>query len=135
MTLNPTLRPCSPTILAAEAGKLAITVALGFDSYLVMRHGVRKTQAAASASTVGGSAATAPPVALGCYFCGDVVGPLNSTLNRTLDQQCTVTRPGCAPIASAMAVELFVSILHHPLEVRLCCLYESICLLNTTNYR
>lgn len=79
-----------PCVMASAAGKLAISVALGFDTWLVMRHGS------------------------GCYFCLDCVGPKNTTLNRTLDQQCTVTRPGVAPIASATAVELLVSLLHHP---------------------
>ena len=39
---------------------------------------------------------------------------VQSTINRSMDEQCTVTRPGLAPIAAAMAVELAVGLLHHP---------------------
>jgi ubiquitin-like modifier-activating enzyme ATG7 len=49
-----------PTVIGAAEGKIVINAALGFDSYLVMRHG-------------------APPGSegkrLGCYYCNDVVAP------------------------------------------------------------
>ncbi|KIJ65777.1 hypothetical protein HYDPIDRAFT_27010 [Hydnomerulius pinastri MD-312] len=89
-----------PTVLGAAKGKIVMNAALGFDTYLVMRHGAR---ASASKGT-----------RLGCYYCNDIVAPADSLTDRTLDQMCTVTRPGLASIASSTAVELLVSLLQHP---------------------
>ncbi|OBZ85707.1 Ubiquitin-like modifier-activating enzyme ATG7 [Choanephora cucurbitarum] len=84
-----------PTMLAAYHKKLVINSALGFDTFLVMRHGSVLSN-------------------LGCYFCNDIVAPTDSLTDRTLDQQCTVTRPGLAAIAGALSVELMVSVIQHP---------------------
>ncbi|PQE28323.1 ubiquitin-like modifier-activating enzyme atg-7 protein [Rutstroemia sp. NJR-2017a WRK4] len=91
-----------PTVMGKAAGKIVMNAALGFDTYVVMRHGV--------ASEDGGASS------LGCYFCNDVVAPSDSVKDQTLDQQCTVTRPGVAPEASAKLVELLTSIVQHPLR-------------------
>lgn len=91
-----------PTVMGKAEGKIVMNAALGFDSYVVMRHGAE------------GKAEKDKP-ALGCYFCNDVVAPTDSMRDQTLDQQCTVTRPGVAAIASALLVELLTSLLQHPL--------------------
>lgn len=100
-----------PTVVAAAQNKIVINAALGFDSYLVMRHGAGPESSGKR---------------LGCYYCNDIVAPADvghrtmrqahrqSLSDRTLDQMCTVTRPGIAPIASASAVELLVSLVQHP---------------------
>ncbi|RKF53535.1 Ubiquitin-like modifier-activating enzyme atg7 [Golovinomyces cichoracearum] len=91
-----------PTVMGKAKSKLVLNAALGFDSWVVMRHGIFPSE----------EDGLAP---LGCYFCNDVVVPVDSVKDQTLDQQCTVTRPGIAPIASAQLVELLSSILQHPL--------------------
>lgn len=50
-----------PTLMGKAKNKLVLNAALGFDTWVVMRHGVFGKD---------GSAA-----ALGCYFCNDVVAP------------------------------------------------------------
>ncbi|XP_020924055.1 ubiquitin-like modifier-activating enzyme ATG7 isoform X9 [Sus scrofa] len=115
-----------PAVIAASKRKLVINAALGFDTFVVMRHGLKKpkqqgagdlcpSNPVTSADLLGSSLfANIPGYKLGCYFCNDVVAPGDSTRDRTLDQQCTVSRPGLAMIAGALAVELMVSVLQHP---------------------
>jgi ubiquitin-like modifier-activating enzyme ATG7 len=93
-----------PTLMGKAAGKIVMNAALGFDTFVVMRHGLK--------------ARGSEEEELGCYFCNDVVAPADSITDATLDQQCTVTRPGIAAMASALLVELMVSILQHPLRAR-----------------
>ncbi|CED85092.1 Ubiquitin activating E1 enzyme-like protein [Phaffia rhodozyma] len=95
-----------PTLLGAARGKIVINAALGFDSYLVMRHGEGPS------SEIGKGDEKRSRLA--CYFCQDSNALGNSLNDRTLDQMCTVSRPGLAPIASATAVELLVALLCHP---------------------
>ena len=52
-----------PTVMGKAAGKIVMNAALGFDSFVVMRHGVPNEADLASE--------------LGCYFCNDVVAPMN----------------------------------------------------------
>ena len=95
-----------PTLLANKYDKACITVGLGFDSFVIVRHGV------------------SPAIydkekhreRLSCYFCNDIVTPQDTMKDRTLDQMCTVTRPGLSFTSSAYASELYISMIHHPME-------------------
>ena len=117
-----------PTLICSANNKACVNCALGLDTWLVMRHGCAPPPPSSPSNSSPPPpppppllSDPVPPVDLsaqgdvkrvGCYFCNDVVAPKNSTRERTLDQQCTVTRPGLAPIASAMGVELMVGMLH-----------------------
>ena len=115
-----------PTVICQAREKLLINVALGFDSYLVMRHGLTYTNTNTTTTTPTSSTSSNEEInthtqkpqqqPLGCYFCSDIVAAMNSLKDRTLDQQCTVTRPGLSFIAAGVAVEMMVSLLQSPLH-------------------
>ena len=134
-----------PTCICVAKDKMCINVALGFDNYLVMRHGggiVGKknkvtatekndantnvhnddeqkgtnTSAVSDKNKQQQQQNISTTTRLGCYFCADIVAPGDSLTGRTLDQQCTVTRPGLAPIAAGLAVELCIAMWSHPLK-------------------
>ncbi|KAJ3984434.1 hypothetical protein F5890DRAFT_1517061 [Lentinula detonsa] len=103
-----------PTVIARAKDKLVMNAALGFDSFLVMRHGARPEQhSVVQRDELGGSRKH-----LGCYYCNDIVAPADSLTDRTLDQMCTVTRPGLASMAASTAVELMMNVLQHPQGIR-----------------
>ena len=52
-----------PTLMGKACGKIVMNAALGFDTFVVMRHGCRDNDQ--------------PTEELGCYFCNDVVGPVD----------------------------------------------------------
>ncbi|KAM4651994.1 ubiquitin-like modifier-activating enzyme ATG7 [Discoglossus pictus] len=69
-----------PTVIAASQHKLVINAALGFDTFVVMRHGLKKPRqeadAESSSDLLGSSLfCNIPGYKLGCYFCNDVVAP------------------------------------------------------------
>lgn len=64
-----------PTVLANHYNKICITVGLGFDSFVIVRHGM--------------SSLLYDPEIHGerpsCYFCNDCIAPGNTMKDRTLD--------------------------------------------------
>lgn len=104
-----------PSVIALSKQKLVINAAIGFDTFLLQRYGVRNYESYGQESFASSSSRAQKSFLasdkLGCYFCNDIVAPGDSTLDRTLDQQCTVSRPGVSMLVSALAVELLAAIL------------------------
>lgn len=97
-----------PTALCVMKGKLVICAAIAADSFLVMRHSFPCSDQVKNIENHVSSDH------LGCYFCSDVVCPTDTVSKATMDMKCSVTRPGMSMMAAAHAVELLVSLLHHP---------------------
>jgi ubiquitin-like modifier-activating enzyme ATG7 len=68
-----------PTVMGKAHGKIVLNAALGFDTYVVMRHGITPAD--------GGEAA------LGCYFCNDVVAPQDVCTFHLLIDHANITSP------------------------------------------
>jgi len=60
-----------PTVIGKATNKIVMNAALGFDTYVVMRHGVK--------------AASEDTTSLGCYFCNDVVAPADVSRANSLE--------------------------------------------------
>ena len=55
-----------PTVMGKAANKIVMNAALGFDTFVVMRHGAKNE--------------SHPDAELGCYFCNDVVAPADVSI-------------------------------------------------------
>lgn len=103
-----------PTVLAKMHNKICVTAAIGFDSFVVMRHGVKLDQLvenglASDSNKENGILKNQKEI--GCYFCNDIVSPVDTSMSRTLDQQCTISRPGISGICSGFASEMGISLI------------------------
>uniref|UniRef100_A0A0N5C7Z8 Ubiquitin-like modifier-activating enzyme ATG7 n=1 Tax=Strongyloides papillosus TaxID=174720 RepID=A0A0N5C7Z8_STREA len=103
-----------PTLMSAVYNKLVITVGIGFDSYVILRHGVNLSPYIDNSMI--NTLTEVPCEKLGCYFCNDITSPGNSVDDRTLDMKCTVTRSGNSMTAAGNAVELYASLQQHQLK-------------------
>jgi ubiquitin-like modifier-activating enzyme ATG7 len=79
-----------------------------------MRHGIPPTEKVSPEKLYESKPDTAIQGSdLGCYYCNDVTAPGNSMDDRTLDQNCTISRAGVSSIASGIATELLASLIQH----------------------
>jgi ubiquitin-like modifier-activating enzyme ATG7 len=96
-----------PTVIAAARGTPSFTLALGVDSLLMLR------SHSCTEGSGGAASGDLPAPRLSCYFCADPTATFDGSSGRAMDEACTISRPGLAPIASALAAELVVALLHH----------------------
>jgi molybdopterin/thiamine biosynthesis adenylyltransferase len=104
-----------PSLLGALLNKNVISIGIGYDSFVIVQHGnYGKEKCASLIEDVSPTGVDDwnKETPFGCFFCSDYLPPSDSMSNRTMDQQCTVSRPGISMIASGLAMEMLVNNLH-----------------------
>ncbi len=72
-----------PTVMGKAAGKIVMNAALGFDSFVVMRHGATNSED--------------PAQELGCYFCNDIVAPADVSVTWPSSKVMIMTKNSYSP--------------------------------------
>lgn len=68
--------------------QIVLNAALGFDTYLVMRHGAAPDE---STSTEAESSKAPHERRLGCYFCNDIVAPADVSMSAFCKRKLLLT--------------------------------------------
>lgn len=100
-----------PSLLGALYNKLCLSIGIGYDSFVIVRHG-KYGDGFYDKIREGGKADEKDKENVGCFFCSDYLPPSDSMSNRTLDQQCTVSRPGISMISCGIGIEMLINSLH-----------------------
>lgn len=108
-----------PALIGSLYRKKVFSIGIGYDSYVIVNHGLYGENIEQcikdSIEKDNHSLEQEPDVKAnlhGCFFCSDYIPPSDTMTNRTMDQQCTVSRPGVSMISCGIAIEIIVNSLH-----------------------
>ena len=100
-----------PSLIGALYNKLCLSIGIGYDSFVIVRHGKYGPNFYKNIKE-GKITDEKEKENIGCFFCSDYLPPSDSMSNRTLDQQCTVSRPGISMISCGVGIEMLINALH-----------------------
>jgi len=83
----------TPTVVGLCEKKIVVSVGLGVDQYVVTL---------SNGETLSSG---------GCFFCNDVVGPVNSIAGKSPEERCSIVRAGLSSISAGYAVEKVIEML------------------------
>ncbi len=107
-----------PSLIGALHNKLVLSIGIGYDSFVIVRHGKygedfgENLEKCLKDPTQEDYLKDLNKNDIGCFFCSDYLPPNDTMSNRTLDQQCTVSRPGISMVSCGIGVEMIVNALH-----------------------